>query len=854
MAEADHAWREGASPGAALRLRVRCAGAAVDALWMWRRHRRPASRGSSMLTSDLRFAVRSLGRRPAFTAIVVSTLALCIGATTAVFSIVESVLLNGLQYRRLDRLVAVWSDNAKEKSDRYPVSVGAYFDWRDRSHSFRELAGFFPLWNTLYRTPDGTERIDVGAVSANFLSTLGVAPKLGRGFLAGEDKPGAAGTVILTHAFWSRELQRDPAIVGKTLVLDGKPFTVIGVMDDSFTFPQSKVDVLMPLSILGTYLNRREVHLLSVIGRLREGVTLDAARREMGPIAAQIQQEHPKEDGGLGVTMKPLADDLLGDVRRPIFVLFGAVCAVLLIGCANVTNLMFGRAWSRRQELSVRTALGAEPRAIVQQLLIESGVVAITSAMLGIGLAIATTRALASLLPASISRIGTLGIDGAVLAFTLGVSVVVTMLCGTAPALDAARSTMRRTLGGATRVTQGRTTKRIYRALVVGELALALVLAVSAGLLINSFARITGVDPGFRRDHIMRMKTALPSAAYADPVRRLRFSREALDQVRALPGVRAAGFINRFPLHDGNVTTAVVVDGDPPSAPGMAPAADYRIASAGYFQAMGVNVVAGRDFAATDNADSSAMPVAIVNQTAAATILHSANPVGRRVSLGGNAAPRFTIIGVVRDVHDASLREPPRPQIFLSSQQAPQSGGNIVVQFDGASAPVVAEARRIIRSIDPSVPVFDVQTIEDVLDQAHVGDRFTMLLLSGFSFLALLLAALGTYGVMAYGVSERTREIGVRIALGARAQDVLQMVLREGALLFAIALPIALVGVWAATRTLQGLLFGVEPTDPSTVALAGLVLAAVAGIACYVPARRAAAVDPTTAIREADGT
>ena len=859
MAEARHAWSDAqedatAPASAALRLRLRCLGAATDAFWMWRRHGRSTKRGSNMLTTDLRFAVRSLVRRPAFTAIVVATLALCIGATTAVFSIVESVLLNGLEYRRLDRLVAVWSDNPQEKTDRYQVSVGDYYDWRARSHSFSQLAGFFPTWNSLYGAPDGTERIDVGAVSANFLPTLGVAPKLGRGFLEGEDKPGAAGTVILTHAFWSREFHGDPAIVGKTVTLDAAAYTVIGVMDERFTFPQSPVDVLMPLSVLASYLNRREVHMLSVVGRLRDGTSIDAARREMAPIGAQLREEHPKEDGGLGVTVKPLSDDLLGDIRRPIFVLFGAVCAVLLIGCANVTNLMFGRAWSRRQELAVRTAMGARPGSIVQQLLVESGVIALTSAALGVAVALAATRALANLLPASISRVGHVEMDGAVLAFTLAVTIVVTIVCGTAPALEAARTTMRQALGGAARVSHARGTRRVYRALVVGELALALVLAVSAGLLINSFARLTATDPGFRRDHVVRMKLALPGNKYPPGSPRDRFYQSLLDQVRALPGVRAAGIINRFPLHDGNVTTSVAVEGDPPPAPGNAPSADYRMAGAGYFSAMGIAVIAGRDFAATDNDPGTLTPFVIVNQTAATTLFHSTNPVGRRVSLGGNGGPSPIVIGVVRDVHDASLREPPRPQIFLSAQQAAPSVASIVVYRDGPPGSLVSDVRRIVHSIDTSVPMFDVQTVAEVLDKASVSDRFTMVLLSGFSFLALLLAALGTYGVMAYGVSERTREIGVRMALGARTQDVLRMILGEGLTLFVVALPIALAGVWATTRTLRGLLFGIEATDPWTVALAVVVLAGAAGVACYVPARRAAGVDPTTAIREADGT
>lgn len=856
IAELEWTWRgdpnAGQSVGDALRLRLRCLGAMSDALSLRRRLHRDESARSNTLAGDVRFAVRSLRRTPVFTAIVVSTLALCIGATTSVFSIVESSLLNGPGYRNLDQLVAVSSDNPKENNNHYQVSVGDYYDWRARSHAFARLAAFFPTWNTLYSAPDGVERLDVGAVSANLLGTLGTSPSLGRDFAEGEDRPGAPGTVILSHEFWSRELQADPRVLGKSLTFDGKPYVVIGVMDTRFVFPESKVDILLPLSVLGTYLDRREVHLLSVVGRLRDGMSIDAARREMTPIAAQLRQEHAKEDGGLGVAVRPLGDDLLGEVRRPILVLFGAVCAVLFIGCANVTNLMFGRAWGRRQELAVRTAMGAQPAAIVQQLLVESAVIALGAAVLGVGLAIAATHTLSTLLPVSITHFGPVAIDGPVLGFTLAVSVAVTLVCGTAPAIGAARKTMRRTLADSTRASHGRGARRVYRALVVGELVLALVLTVGAGLLINSFARLSGVNAGFRRDHVARLKVALPSVAYAAPSARFRYYQNLLEQIRALPGVRDAGFINRFPLHDGNVTTAIVVDGDPAPPPGTGPSADYRIASVGYFGAMGIPLRAGRDFAATDNTDSTSRAVAIVNETAARTILHSPSPVGRRVGLGGSSRPLFTIIGVVGDVHDPSLRAAPRPQIFLTVQQAPQSGGNLVVHYTGAAGPIVTEVRRIVRSIDNSVPLFDVQTVDDVLDQANVGDRFTMLVLSGFSLLALLLAALGTYSVMASGVAERTREIGVRIALGARAQDVLAMVLGEGAVLFAIALPIALAGVWAATRALQSLLFGVAPTDPGTIALAALALAAATAVACYLPARRAASVDPTTAIRGGD--
>ncbi len=864
IAELDSAWRSGdgarQSHRDAFLLRVRCLGAFLDAFVLRVRLGRSHAAGSraGLIANDVRFAVRSLRRTPTFTLVVVATLALCIGATTAVFSIVQSVLLDDLGYRRLDGLAAVWSNNAKDGNDHYQVSVGDYNDWRARSHSFARLAAFFPTWNVLYTNPGGTERLDVGAVSANLLRTLGVSPQIGRDFADGEDQVGAPGTVILSHEFWSQSLDGDPRVVGKSLTFDGKPYVVIGVMGPRFTFPQSKVDVLLPLSVLGSYIDRREVHLLSVVGRLRDGISIDAARRDMAPIAAQLVAEHPKDDAGLGVTVRPLRDDLLGDARRPILLLFGAVCAVLLIGCANVTNLMFGRAWNRRNELAIRAAMGAESRAIARQLLIEAGIVALSSAVVGVGVAFLASRALENILPASISRIGGFEIDARVLAFAVGVGVATAFLCGLAPAIRGARGALSGTLADTARGSHGRHSRRVYDFLIVGELATALVLAVSAGLLITSFARLVGADAGFRRDGVVRLKVALPAAAYPAGKSRLLYYQSLLDRVRALPGVRDASIINRFPLHDGNVTTAVGVEGAPPALDGTTPAADIRMAGPDYFYTMGIPLVAGRAFSAAD-ADSNATPVVILNETAARKLFRAGSPIGHRVTLGGTgtpgsaSAPWMTVVGVVGDVHDASLREPPRPQVFMSTTQAAPSTASVVVRYDGAVAPLVTEIRRIVASMDTSVPVFDVQTIDDVLGRASMGDRFTMTLLSGFALLALLLAAIGTYGVMASRVADRTREIGVRMALGARAEDVFVMILRDGALLFSTALPIALAGVWATTRAIQSLLFGVGPADPKTVLIASFTLAGATAVACYIPARRAARVDPTTAIRGFDG-
>jgi putative ABC transport system permease protein len=832
------------------RLRLRALGAIVDAVWIARHHGAWSRLDSTRFAHDVRYAARTLARRPAFSAIVVATLALCIGATSSVFSVVESVLLRGLDYRELNRLVAVWSNNAKESNDHYQVSVGDYFDWRDRARSFERLAGFFPQWNVAYTAPDVAERLSVGAVSANFLRTLGVQPQIGRDFTENEDRRGAAGVVILSHTMWTRDFQQNPAALGKSILLDGQPFTIVGVMGPGFTFPESRVDVIVPLPILGSYIERRGVHLLSVIGRLRPGTTIEAAHREMESIAAQLRTEHPSEDAGLASTVRPLADDLLGDVRRPIVVLFAAVCAVLLIGCANVANLMLSRVMSRRQELSVRSAMGAPPSAIARQLLTESALIAVVAGVLGVAIAFGATRAAANMLPESMARIGVVHVDARVLVFTVGVSVVVALICGAAPAIRGARSDANRAMPDAARgASRGRAARRIHATLVVTELAFAMMLAVSAGLLINSLDHLTAIDPGFRTQGLLRMKIELPDGSYRRGQQSDQFFETLLRDVGALPGVRSVALASRFPLHDGHLTTAVLVEGASDADNDRLPEAEYRLASARYFETMRIPVIVGRAFGPMDTADSTAQRVTVINRTAALKFFGTPNAIGKRLRFGGPQTPLFTVVGVVGDVRSISLREAPVPEVYVSSRQRFATAGSIIIDYGGAPGPIVTGVRRIVATLDKRVPVADVQLVEDVMAAAAVGDRFTTTVLSSFALLALVLAALGTYGVIAYGVAERTREIGVRMALGARRSEVVAMVLREGLRLFALALPIALAGIWWSSRAIASLLFGVLATDLSTQAVALGTLAVATTVACLIPARRASRLDPTIAIR-----
>jgi putative ABC transport system permease protein len=849
LAEVVHSWRTDEQRGA-WALRMRCLGATFDALWLRRRYG-TTSRRSNMLGHDLRYAARTLIRKPAFTTIVVCTLALCIGANTAIFSVVNSVLLHGLRYRDLDGLVAAWSNDTRNKEERNDASVGDYRDMRARNHTLAQLAAYFPTWNATYTAPDATERIDVGVVTANLLPTLGVAPERGRGFLEEEDRPGSPNSVILTHAFWSSHFHEDPSVLGRSITLDGDAYTIVGVMRADFTFPEAKVDVIAPFPMLGSYLNRRGVHLVSMIGRMRPGVSVADVGRDLSSIASQLQQEHPKEDDGFGATVAPLRTALLGDVRRPILVLFGAVCAVLLIGCANVANLMLARAGGRRQELAVRAAMGAEPGAIARQLLTESVVIAVLAGALGIVIAIAATTVLSKVMPPSVGRIATVQVDGTVLAFTLVVSIVVAMLCGLAPAIHSARGATHVALKDSARGGRTLGRRRFQSGLVVVELALSLVLAVSAGLLINSFARLANTDPGFRTDHLLKMKISLAGPAYDRGVQRAAFYSKLLEQIRALPGVRSAGAVSRFPFQASNITTDLFVAGETGAGAVQGHGADLRRADADYFSVVGIPLLAGRFFSRNERTDSGATPVAIINRTAALTIVKDSNAVGHRVRMG-TTGPWFDVVGVVGDIHDGSLREAPRAQIYVSAEQTMYCCQTVVIRYDGAVGPLLTGVRAALRSIDPTTPIYGVQTVDDVMAGARLSDRFTTLLLSSFSALALLLAAVGTYGVIAHGVNERTREIGVRMALGAQRSGVLAMVLREGLVLLAIALPLAVMGVLSSAQALRSLLFGVSPLDPVTVVSAALLLGTATLAACYIPARRASHVDPLIAMRGVD--
>jgi predicted permease len=851
-AELAYAWsrvggERSTSPAARVALLLRALGALPDAIWLRRRYG-----GDLMLRQDLRYAARSLVRRPAFTTVIVATLALCIGATTAIFSVVHAVLLRPLPYEAPDRLVMVWSRDSIGQVDRNVVSAANYFAWRQESTSLEQLAAYFPNWNATLTGGEAAERLEIGVTSANLFVTLGARAELGRTFLPEEEVPGAPRVVVLGHALWQRRFGGDPGVLGTTIPLDGEPYTVVGVMPRDFKLPGSKADLFTPLPILGRMLEGRIPHLLMVVGRLRPGVTIERARVDLATVARRLEREYPQSNTGWGVTMLSLHEQVAGEARRPLLVLLAAVATVLLIGCANIANLMLSRAAGRHRELAVRAALGAGRRRLITQLLTESVAIAVVAGGIGLALAYWGARGLAALAPEELPRLNDIGIDAGVLAFTLGLSVLTAVLFGLAPAIHAVRRVTGDVLKESSRAaTASGGRRRLRNMLVVSEIAFAVVLLVGAGLLISSFVRLRGQDPGFRPEHVVAMKVGLPRAAYPEPARRIAFFDELTRRLRALPTVTAVGAITRLPLYDSPLTTRVVLPGREALTDAEQPEVGLRNVSEGYFHAMGIPLLAGRTITERDVADTALPPVMVINQTMARRLLAGRDPVGTQLRIAGAAptTPPFTIVGVVGDVRDGSLREEPNPQIYLSYRQTAPTTLSLILRSTSDPVPLVAAARRTVAAMDPGLAVHSTTTLTQVLAEAVTEERFVTLLITSFALVAIVLAAVGVYGVMAYGVTERTREIGIRLAFGAQTRDVLRLVLGEGLALAALAVALGLMVAWGATRAMTSLLYGVSAADVTTYASVGLLLLLVALLACYLPARRAAHMDPVSAIR-----
>jgi predicted permease len=803
--------------------------------------------GSSMdgWLQDLRYALRQSRRSPGFTLFAGMALALGIAATTAVFSVMDTVLLRPLSYRDPSRLVMIWQDDSNFGFPRNNPTPFAFTQWKERNRVFEDMAAL--KHDSLNLTGHGApEYLHADTVTANFFSVLGVNPVRGRTFSTNDADPGAPLTAVLSYGLWVRRFGADPQIVGQDLLLSGAKYTVIGVMPRGFRFLDPKIDAWLPSQWTSQFIESEKTsHSLTMVGRLKSGISVAQAQGEMIALGKQLTATDPWDADAVLV---PLHEQISGNARPVILELLGAVAFLLLIACANVANLSLARGSARAREIALRLALGAERRRVIRQLLTESLLLSCVAGALGLLLAFWGTRLLVLLVPSGTSA--TPQVDSRLLVFTVLVSILTGVLFGVAPALRTSRAAVLGPLkeGGA-QSGIGTGGHALRRGLVVSEVALTIVLLTGAALMLRSFERLYSQDPGFRPDHVLTLQTHLPRPKYDDFARRTQFYREVTLRVTTLPGVAAAGYATDLPLAASGDGSLVTVENRPVDPKHML-IANVRVVTPGYFRAIGMKLLKGRFLAQTDGAD--APKTAVVNETMARTYWPGIDPIGRRFKRGPlqSNTPWWTVVGLVFDMRQGGMEVPVRPEAYFPFEQAdffwPDS---LAVRTAGDPLTVANEVRQQVWQVDKDQPVANVQTMSDLVESSVAQSRMNTLLLGAFAAIALLLAALGIYAVLSFAVTQRTREIGVRIALGARFGDVLNMVLASGARLFMAGAAIGLIAAFSLARLMSHLLFEVSPGDFVSYASVVVVFAAIAFLACIVPARRAAKVDPVVALR-----
>jgi putative ABC transport system permease protein len=800
------------------------------------------------LVQDLKYGARMLAKNPGFTLVAMLALALGIGANTAIFSVVNAVLLRPLPYQDPDRLVFI-SEHTEQVPD-MSVSYPNFLDWQRQNQVFDEIAAFQGQ-NFNLTGVDRPERLSGWNVSANFLTALGIKPFLGRDFLPQEDQPGGPPVVVVTYGLWQRRFGGDPGLVGRALTLNGRSYTVIGILPASFKFAEvsGAADIYASLGLNADQMKNRGNHPgIYVIARRKAGVSLEQARAQMLTIARGLVQQYPDTNTGNGVVVISMREELVEDVRPALLVLLGAVGLVLLIACANVANLLLARAAAREKEIAIRVALGAGRLRILRQLLTESILLAAAGGGLGLLLGYWGIDGLTTLIPSDFRDVVTISVDRWVLGFTLGVSLLTGLAFGLMPAIHASRSEVSDSLKEGGRSSASASHQRFRSILVASEVALALVLLASAGLMLRSIGRLLAVDPGFNTDNVLTMRVALPEAKYPKDVQVVAFYKQVLERIRALPGVRSASVVRPLPLTGDGWQTDFYLEGRPMPAPGQTPNSDFHMIDPDYLRVMGIPLLKGRAFTEAD--DDQALRVVLINATMAQRYWPGEDPVGKRIRVG-RGAMRFwaTVVGIVGDTKQYGLERNAKTEFYLPYLQRSVHSMELVVRSATDPLGLVTAVRSSVEAVDPDQPVYGVRTMAQYLAESVASRRTTMLLLGVFAGLALILAAVGIYGVMAYAVVQRTHEIGVRMALGAGRGDVLKLVVRSGLVLAFAGVAVGLIAALGLTRLMSSLLFGVRPTDPVTLGAVALLLTAVALLASYIPARRATRVDPNVALR-----
>ncbi|MFL6227272.1 MAG: ABC transporter permease [Pyrinomonadaceae bacterium] len=806
------------------------------------------------LWQDVRYGWRSLRKSPGFTVVAVLALALGIGANSAIFSVVNAVVLRPLPFDHPERLTAVLSRNEKDGSVGSDEAYPNYVDLRDQCQTCEGVAAYGFVTMFLTAADGEPERVRGIDASAELLPMLGVQPELGRFYTREEDQAGAARVIVLAHDFWRRSFGGNPKIIGQQVPMGSSPATVIGVMPAGFKFPveAKEVDFWMPLAPLLSKndLTRRDYVSLQFVAKMKAGATIAQTQSEIETISRRLQSQYPATNTALVFFVRPLRDALVGDVRTALFVLLGAVAFVLLIACVNVANLLLARASARAKEISVRTALGASRWRIVRQMLTESLLLSIVGGALGLLFATWGVALLVGASPADLPRAGEINLDARVVVFTAAVTLLTGLVFGLAPALSASKIDISDALKeGGRSGSDGASHNRLRSALIVAEVALSLVLLVGAGLLAQSFRHLLDVKPGFDPDNLVTMDVVPRRSRYPQDAQRVQFFQDFLQKAKALPGVESVGLVDPLPLGGNFEAWDFQIEGRPPAAPGVNQNADRRVIDPDYFRAMKIPVVRGRAFGDGDAA--TATPVIIINDSLARKYFAGEDAVGKRlVFAGGTVSGAREIVGVVGDVRHAGLEAETTPEIYVPFTQVATSRLTVVARArSGDPAGVTAALRGVIRQTDKDSPIYNVHTMNELLSASVARRRFNMILLGSFAALALLLASLGIYGVISYTVTQRTHEIGIRVALGAQASDVLRMVLGQGMILTFVGVGVGLVGAFALTRVMSSLLFGVSATDPLTFAVVALLLPAVALVSCLIPARRATRVDPMVALR-----